>query len=56
MDPFITDHLSELEVGELQTFKNMGIAPLFPAANGGPSYTLLKSALDEELVTITESL
>jgi hypothetical protein len=54
MDPFITDYLSELEVGELQTFKNMGIAPLFPATNGGPAYTLLKRALDEELITITE--
>ena len=54
MDPFITDYLSDLEVGELQTFKNMGIAPLFPASNGGPDYTLLKRALDEELITITE--
>ena len=47
MDPFITDYLSELEVGELLTFKNMGIAPLFPATNGGPAYTLLKRILDE---------
>lgn len=54
MDPIITDYLSELEVGELQTFKNMGIAPLFPSSNGSPAYTLLKRALDEELITITE--
>ena len=37
MDPFITDYLSELEVGELQIFKNMGIAPLFPAPMKAPA-------------------
>jgi hypothetical protein len=54
MDPIITNYLSELEVGELQTFENMGIVPLFPSTNGGPVYALLKEALDERLITITE--
>ena len=54
MDPIVTNCLSGLEVGELHTFENMGIVPLFPSTNGGPVYSLLKEALDERLITITE--
>jgi hypothetical protein len=54
MDPIVTNYFSELEVGEPQSFENMGIVPLFPSSNGGPAYTLLKEALDERLITITE--
>ena len=54
MDPIITNYLSELEVGELRVFENMGIIPLFTSVNSDPEYVSLKEALDEKLITITE--
>ena len=54
MEAMITNYLSELKWGEIQTFKNMAILPVFAAKNGGPEYITMKEALDQELVTITE--
>ncbi len=54
MDTIITNCLSQLEFGEVQTFKNMTILPVFLPQNGGPHYITLKEALDKEFVTITE--
>jgi hypothetical protein len=54
MDPIITSFLSELQVGELRVFKNMGIIPLNIVTNNGPEYLLLKEALDKKLISITE--
>lgn len=54
MDSIIASYLSELRLGELQVFKNMAIVPLFVSRNGGPEYGLLKEALDESLINITE--
>jgi hypothetical protein len=54
MDPTITNYLLALELGELQVFENMAIVPLSASFNGGPDYELLKEAMDQALVTITE--
>lgn len=54
MSPIIIEFLSRLEFGELQTFNNMTIIPLFTSINGGPQYLTLKEALEKRLLTITE--
>ena len=54
MDRIIANYLSDVRLGELQIFKNMAIVPLFVSGNGGPEYGLLKEALDEALIAITE--
>jgi hypothetical protein len=54
MNPIITNYLSELKLGELQIFENMGLIPLLTGTNGGPAYVLLKEALEQKLITIAE--
>lgn len=54
MDPIIANYLSDVSFGELQVFKNMAVVPLFVSRNGGPEYGLLKEALDQALIAITE--
>jgi hypothetical protein len=54
MDRIVADYLSDVRLGKLQVFKNMAIVPLFVSRNGGPEYGLLKEALDEALIAITE--
>ncbi len=54
MDSTIIDYLSALRLGELQIFENMAIVPLFTSQNGGPDYGLLKEAMDQALITVTE--
>ncbi len=54
MDSIITNFLSTLTFGELQTFENMGIIPLFSPMDSGPNYVTLKEALDHKFITITE--
>lgn len=54
MDRIVANYLSDVRLGELQVFKNMAIVPLFLTRDGGPKYGLLKDALDEALIAITE--
>jgi hypothetical protein len=54
MDRIVANYLSDVWLGELQVFKNMAIVPLFVSHNSGPEYGLLKEALDEALIAITE--
>lgn len=54
MEPLLVDYLSELELGPLQHFRNMGIIPLFTPANGSPTYVTMQEALDKELLRVTE--
>jgi hypothetical protein len=54
MDPNIINYLSALRLGELQIFENMAIVPLFTSPNGGPDYGLLKEAMDQALISVTE--
>ncbi len=54
MNPTISNYLSALRLGEPQVFKNMAVVPVFTSPNGGPDYGLLKEAMDQALITITE--
>jgi hypothetical protein len=50
----IAEYLADLRFGELQTFQNMGVVPLFTSRNGGPGYILMNEALERNLIKITE--
>lgn len=54
MDPIITNYLSKLEFGELQTFNNMAVIPLFTSVDHSPKYLTLKEALERKLLVVTE--
>lgn len=54
MDSIIRDYLAGLKFGEMQSFKNMGILPIFMPINGSPDYLTLKEALDTKHLIITE--
>jgi len=54
METLITDYLSKLEFGELQSFKNMGVIPLLTSINGSPKYLTLKEALEKKLLNVKE--
>jgi hypothetical protein len=54
MEPIVTNYLSKLEFGQLQTFNNMGVIPLFTSVNASPRYLTLKEALERGLLVITE--
>lgn len=54
METIITNHLSKLEFGEPQEFKNMGAIPLFISNNHIPEFLTLKEALEKKLLIITE--
>ncbi len=46
--------LDRLEFGEVQTFKNLSILPLFDGPDREPAYISMKEGLDQNLVEITE--
>jgi hypothetical protein len=54
MDPVITNYLSKLKFGELQTFNNMAVIPLFASFSDSLNYFTLKEALEKGLLIITE--
>src|SRR5512139_214396 len=54
MDQIVVNFLSELELGELQTFKNMAMIPLFSSVNHAPQYLSLGEAMAKGLLTVTE--
>ena len=54
MDTFFTDFVSGIDFGEVQSFKNLQIIPLFTAGEEGPVYLTLKEALEKRLLVITE--
>jgi hypothetical protein len=54
MEKIISSCLSNLSLGELKQFKNMGVIPLFAPSNGGPPYLVMKEALEKGLLTVTE--
>ena len=53
-DSLLVAYLSRLQFGDLQTFENMGVLPLFVDIDDGPEYILLKDAIEEKQITITE--
>jgi hypothetical protein len=54
MDPIVTNCLAKLEFGELQTFNNMAVIPLFASFSDSLKYLTLKEALEKGLLIITE--
>jgi|GEM_PF-117355 len=54
MGSIVREHLTGLKFGEMQTFKNMAILPIFMSINDGPDYLTLKEALDAKHLIITE--
>jgi len=54
MDILITDFLSKINFGEVQSFKNMQVIPLLTEGEEGLVYLTLKEALEKRLLVITE--
>jgi len=54
MEAIIKETLLKLEFGELQNFENMAVIPLTSSIQGGPKYLMLKEALDQGLLLVTE--
>lgn len=54
MDPVIADYLESLEIGDLQRFSNMAVAPLRAEKEFGPQYITLHKALEEHALAVTE--
>jgi len=54
MKNILENLLDRLEFGEIQTYKNLNILPLFNGPDGDPAYLNLKEGLDQKVVEITE--
>jgi len=54
MDILITDFISGIDLGEIQSFKNLQIIPLFRKREEGPVYLTLKEALEKRLLVVKE--
>jgi hypothetical protein len=54
VEQIIKKYLLSFEFGEYQSFKNMGIFPIFTSLDQSPEYMTLKEALDEKLLIISE--
>ena len=54
MDILITDFISGVDFGEVQSFKNLQIIPLFIEGEGSLEYLTLKEALEKRLLVIKE--
>jgi len=54
MDTLFTDFISKISFGELQSFKNLQIIPLFSKEEECPEYLTLKEALEKRLLVVKE--
>ncbi len=54
MDILITDFISGIDFGEVQSFKNLQIIPLFQERKEGLVYLTLKEALEKRLLVVKE--
>jgi hypothetical protein len=54
MDILINDFISGIKFGEVQSFKNLQIIPLFSEGEGGPVYLTLKEALEKRMLIVKE--
>ena len=54
MLPLIVDHLSKLELGELQECDGMAVIPLFFSDKNPPDYLTFKEGLEKDLLQVTE--
>src|SRR5437773_2502453 len=55
MDKVINRFLSNVVLGQLQQFRNMGLVPLFNSLNHGPDYLTLGEASALNYLTLTEA-
>jgi hypothetical protein len=54
MDILFTNFISGIDFGEVQSFKNLQIIPLFTKGEEGPAYLTLKGALEKRLLVVKE--
>jgi len=54
MDILITDFITGIDFGEVQSFKNLQIIPLFREGEEGPVYLTLREALEKRLLVVKE--
>ena len=54
MDILITNYISGIDFGEVQSFKNLQIIPLFRKREEFPVYLTLKEALEKRLLVVKE--
>ena len=54
MDTIIRSYLSQLEIGDPTTHKNMTVFPLFHKTAVGPDYITLEEAIEQDLITLEE--
>ncbi len=55
MDNIINRYLSNVVLGQLRQFRNMGLVPLFNSLNHGPDYLTLGEASALNYLTVTEA-
>ncbi len=54
MNPEIKNYLLNIEFGELQSYKKMGVIPLKTSVSEGPEYITLKEALERNQLKVKE--
>lgn len=54
MNPEIKNYLLNIELGELQSYKKMGVIPLKTSVSEGPEYITLKEALERNQLKVKE--
>lgn len=54
MDALVKEFVGDLNFGQLQIHKNMGVLPLFTSKTSGPNYITLQQALEKNLLHVTE--
>ena len=54
MDSEIKNYLLNIELGELQSYKKMGVIPLKTSVSQGPEYITLKEALERNQLKVKE--
>jgi len=54
MDKIINDFLAGLKFGQIQSYRNMAVIPIFSKTNSSPQYLTLKEAMDTGVLEIEE--
>jgi hypothetical protein len=54
MDQNIQSYINQIEIREIQHFSNMSVFPLFPPEIDEPQYRILREAISDQTLTVTE--
>ncbi len=54
MEKAVLDCVYTLEMGEMRSYRNLAVLPLFSPLKGGPSYVTMKEALEAGTLKVTE--